>query len=89
MRERDDRIVVEVFNSGAQLPKGAEARVFDRFFRAAPQEIEGSGLGLAIARRVAERHAFALTVENRVGGAIGRSGPSFDARMQRRQLILS
>ncbi len=63
---RDDgRFVVEVSNTGALLPKGAETRVFDRFFRAAPLETEGTGLGLSIARRVAERHAFGLTIENR------------------------
>ena len=69
---RDDgRFVVEVLNTGALLPKGAETRVFDRFFRAAPQETEGTGLGLSIARRVAERHAFGLTVENRAEGEAG------------------
>jgi len=71
IKQRDGRFVVEVSNTGASLPKGAEARVFDRFFRAAPQEMEGTGLGLSIARRVAERHAFGLTVENRVDGETG------------------
>ena len=56
---------------GSVSPKGAEARVFDRFFRAAPQETEGTGLGLSIARRVAERHGFGLTVENRADGIAG------------------
>jgi len=71
MRESGKRIIVEVCNSGTALPEGAEARVFDRFFRAAPQGIEGSGLGLAIARRIADRHAFGLTVENHPDGATG------------------
>ena len=69
--QRDGRFVVEISNTGAPLPKGVETRVFDRFFRAAPQETEGTGLGLSIARRVAERHAFDLTVENRAGGEAG------------------
>lgn len=68
---RDGRFVVEVFNTGPLLPKGAEKRVFDRFFRAAPDETEGTGLGLSIARRVAERHAFGLTIENRPDGEAG------------------
>jgi two-component system OmpR family sensor kinase len=71
IRRRDGRFVVEVSNTGASLPMGAEARVFDRFFRAAPQETEGTGLGLSIARRVAERHAFGITVENRSDGETG------------------
>jgi two-component system, OmpR family, sensor kinase len=62
--------VVEVLDSGCGLPHGAEARVFDRFYRGAP-ETEGSGLGLAIAQRVAERNGLALTVENRSDGRPG------------------
>ena len=71
IERQDGRFVVEVSNTGASLPMGAEARVFDRFFRAAPQETDGTGLGLSIARRVAERHAFGLTVENRADGEAG------------------
>jgi two-component system OmpR family sensor kinase len=71
IEKRDGRFVVQVSNTGPGLPKGAEARVFDRFFRAAPPGAEGAGLGLAIARRVAERHAFGLTVENRADGVSG------------------
>lgn len=64
IEERDACFVVEIGNTGPGLPKGAEERVFDRFFRAAPHGTEGTGLGLAIARRAAERNGFALTVEN-------------------------
>jgi two-component system OmpR family sensor kinase len=63
--------VVEIVDTGPGLPKGAEARVFERFFRGAPLETEGTGLGLAIALRIAERHGFDLTVENRADGAQG------------------
>jgi two-component system, OmpR family, sensor kinase len=63
--------VVEIVDTGPGLPKGAEARIFDRFFRGAPLDTEGTGLGLAIARRIAERHGFELTVENRADGASG------------------
>ncbi len=63
------RFVVEIRNTGPGLPRGAEERVFDRFFRAAQQGMEGTGLGLAIARRVAERHGFGLTVANRSDGS--------------------
>ena len=71
IKQRDGCFVVEVSNTGASLLMAVEARVFDRFFRAAPQETEGTGLGLSIARRVAERHAFGLTVENRADGETG------------------
>ncbi len=68
IEERDACFVVAFANSGPGLPKGVEDRVFDRFFRAAPQGTEGTGLGLAIARRVAQRHGFGLTVANRPDG---------------------
>jgi two-component system OmpR family sensor kinase len=66
-----DQPIVEIVDTGSGLPKGREDRIFDRFFRGAPDESEGTGLGLAIARRIAERHAFCLTVENRGDGHTG------------------
>ncbi len=71
IERRQGWFVVEVSNTGPLLPAGVEDRVFDRFFRAAPPETEGTGLGLSIARRVAERHGFGLTVENRRDGIAG------------------
>ncbi|QGM48309.1 two-component sensor histidine kinase (plasmid) [Methylocystis heyeri] len=68
---RDGQLIVKILDTGTGLPKGAEARIFDRFYRGAPQEGKGAGLGLAIARRIAERHAFDLTVENRADGVAG------------------
>ncbi|MDE1896561.1 MAG: hypothetical protein KGH91_05775 [Rhodospirillales bacterium] len=62
---------VEVQDNGPGLPAGAEADIFERFFRAAPQAVEGSGLGLAIARRIATRHGFGLEVCNRKDGVKG------------------
>jgi two-component system OmpR family sensor kinase len=66
----DARAVVEALDTGCGLPPGAETRIFDRFHRGAPGT-EGSGLGLAIARRIAERNALGLTVENRADGLSG------------------
>ena len=68
---RDGHFVVEVFNTGDFLPKGAEMRVFDRFFRGSPQKTEGTGLGLSIALRAAERQGFGLIVENRADEVTG------------------
>jgi two-component system OmpR family sensor kinase len=63
--------VVEVRDSGTGLPENAGARIFERFFRAAPAGVDGAGLGLAIALRIAERNGFRLTVENRADGHCG------------------
>ncbi|MDF3813338.1 MULTISPECIES: ATP-binding protein [Rhodopseudomonas] len=68
---RDTACIVAIQDSGTGLPPGAEARIFDRFYRAAPAGIEGTGLGLAIARRIADRNGFGLTVANRADGGSG------------------
>lgn len=68
LMNRDGACVVTVLDTGCGLPPGSEGRLFDRFFRSAPPDIEGTGLGLAIARRIAERNGLGLTVENRRDG---------------------
>ena len=45
IRRRDGRFVVEVSNTGALLPKEAETRVFNRFFRARKAAAELAKLG--------------------------------------------
>jgi two-component system, OmpR family, sensor kinase len=62
--------LVEVVDSGCGIPSIALPRVFDRFFRAAPPQIEGTGLGLAISKAIADRNHFRLTIDNRPG-AVG------------------
>jgi len=57
---------VEVRDMGMGIPADALPRIFDRFYRAAPVEIEGTGLGLAIARKVADRYNFDLSIANRI-----------------------
>jgi two-component system OmpR family sensor kinase len=71
---RDNQIVVDILDTGPGLQLGSEARIFERFYRAAPPDVDGTGLGLAIALRVAERHGLGLTVENRPDGHTGVLG---------------
>jgi two-component system, OmpR family, sensor kinase len=59
---------VEIRDSGIGIPQDALPRIFDRFYRAAPLDIEGTGLGLAIASKIAERNRFGLSVSNRTDG---------------------
>jgi two-component system, OmpR family, sensor kinase len=56
---------VEVKDMGIGIPAEALSRIFDRFYRAAPADIEGTGLGLAIARKIADRYHFDLSIANR------------------------
>ena len=51
--------------SARQPASGLCARPLDRFFRAAPMDIDGTGLGLAIARTAADRNGFSLDIANR------------------------
>jgi two-component system OmpR family sensor kinase len=66
LKLEDTDALVEVVDSGCGIPDAALPRIFDRFFRAAPAEIEGTGLGLAIAKAIADRNGFGLTVKNRL-----------------------
>lgn len=71
LRRTKDGFYAEVLDTGPGFPEGAEAHIFERFFRAAPEGAEGTGLGLAIARRIADRHGFGLAVVNRTDGQSG------------------
>jgi signal transduction histidine kinase len=66
---QDGQVVVRVRDRGAGIPAGAEARVFERFYRAGDVEREGSGLGLAIAQAIAQSHGGHIEARNLDGGA--------------------
>jgi len=66
LKRRGADALVEVVDSGCGIPHAALPRIFDRFFRAAPADIEGTGLGLAIAKAIADRNGFGLTIVNRL-----------------------
>jgi two-component system sensor histidine kinase KdpD len=76
-------VLVEVADEGPGLPAGAEERVFEKFYRAAPGQ-HGSGLGLPICRAAVTAHGGRIWAENRpLGGAVFRftlplgDGPPF------------
>lgn len=56
---------VEVADTGCGVAEADIPRLFDRFFRAAPPDVDGSGLGLSIAAAVARRHALSVDIANR------------------------
>ena len=66
-------LVVELSDHGPGLPAGAEALVFDKFYRAAPGGTRGAGLGLAICRGIVQAHGGTISAETRPqGGATFR-----------------
>ena len=68
-RGGDSEVVVEVSDSGVGVPKGEEARIFDRFYRAPESRGggEGFGLGLAIARQAVDALGGTLELRSSPG----------------------
>ncbi|MFO0547211.1 MAG: sensor histidine kinase KdpD [Polyangiaceae bacterium] len=62
-----DKTVIEVSDRGPGIPVGAEARIFERFFRT-DHSRRGVGLGLAICKAIATVHGGTLVAANRPGG---------------------
>jgi heavy metal sensor kinase len=64
------RVLFSVRDTGVGIAPEHIARVFDRFFRAAPAGNAvpiGSGLGLSLAKWIAERHGTEVSVESEPG----------------------
>ena len=66
----DQRVTVEVADHGPGLPKGQEARVFEKFYRAASDSRRGAGLGLAICRGVVLAHGGRIWAHNLPEGGV-------------------
>lgn len=64
-RAADAAVIIEVIDNGPGIPEAALPHIYDRFFRAASQDIEGAGLGLSIAKTAAERNGLHIRINNR------------------------
>ena len=70
LESRGDKRVLTVHNTGPAIPRDAQEKIFDRFYRVDSshnREIEGNGLGLAIARSIVEIHKGKITVSSEEG----------------------
>jgi signal transduction histidine kinase len=63
----DDRLRVEVEDTGPGLPGGLERRVFEPYVRGHDTGQPGIGLGLATVKRISEAHGGAVGVRSRPG----------------------
>lgn len=69
LARQETSAVIEVADRGPGLPRGEEARVFERFYRAADHHrAHGTGLGLTVCEAIVRAHQGRITAENRAGG---------------------
>jgi signal transduction histidine kinase len=66
----DQRVVFEVQDTGYGISKAAQAKLFQRFYRAktrGTENIEGTGLGLSLVKAVIEQHGGRVSVASDEG----------------------
>ena len=62
----NDKIRVEIFDTGEGITKEIQPRIFEPFFTTKPAG-KGSGLGLVIVKNIVEKHQGGITVESKPG----------------------
>jgi two-component system phosphate regulon sensor histidine kinase PhoR len=70
LRCDDQRIVVEVQDTGYGIPTEAQAKLFQRFYRVSfpgVENIPGTGLGLSLVKAVVEQHGGRVAAESKLG----------------------
>lgn len=66
--QRNNKVHIEVADTGPGIPASAQVRLFERFYRVKDSiTIKGSGLGLAITKSVAEAHGGTVYVRSGIG----------------------
>lgn len=69
-RREEAHVLVSVRDTGIGIPKEAQSRLFERFFRVQTpeaQRVPGVGLGLAIVKSIIEKHKGRIWVESAPG----------------------
>jgi signal transduction histidine kinase len=82
----NDRLQIEVIDTGAGIPPEDLPHVFERFYRADKSRSRaggGSGLGLAIAKSIIEAHAGTIEAQSELGhGTTMKVQLPFDDKLQ-------
>lgn len=67
LSEKDDQLIIKIFNTGKTIPEEDLEMIFDKFYQSRNQNIlkpTGSGLGLAISKKIIEAHHGMIKAEN-------------------------
>ncbi len=67
---KNDKVVVQIEDTGIGIPKQDIERIFERFYRvdkARSRSMGGTGLGLAIAKELVELHKGQIKISSKVG----------------------
>lgn len=68
--DMDQRVLIEVADTGVGIPEGHRKRIFDRFYRVEKSRSRaqgGSGLGLSIVKHIIEAHNQTINVRSTPG----------------------
>lgn len=84
VRREDDRVQLEVSDTGVGITAEDLPHVFERFYRADPARAQGGvGLGLSIARQIARAHGGEVEAKSKPG-----KGSTFVLRIPKREPVL-
>ena len=70
MKEKEDRISIEIRDEGLGIPEEAIGKLFTKFYRidnSDRRKIGGTGLGLTIVKEIIEAHGGSVTVSSELG----------------------
>ena len=85
VKQDDAGTYISVSDNGPGLSDEAQAKVFERFYRADPSRVrngvEGTGLGLSIVDAVMKAHGGSVSVESKLG-----EGATFTLKFPMRDL---
>lgn len=67
LSEKENKLVITIFNTGKHIPEEDLEMIFDKFYQSKNQNIlkpTGSGLGLAISKKIVEAQGGTIKAEN-------------------------
>ena len=69
-RKIDDKIQIDITDTGCGIPEEAVEKIFEEFYRvdnSINQEVKGTGLGLALVKNIIEAHKGKIWVKSKAG----------------------